>query len=45
VEKLDFEAIYKGLDQSKLTTFVKQELLTGDKPELTSAKNVKKLFV
>jgi len=40
VEKLDFEPIYKSLDQSKLTTFIKQELVAGDKPELTSAKNV-----
>jgi len=40
VEKLDFEPIYKQLDQSRLTTFIKQELAVGDKPELTSAKNV-----
>jgi electron transfer flavoprotein alpha subunit len=40
VEKQDFEPIFKGLDQSKLTKFVSQELVAGDKPELTSAKNV-----
>lgn len=40
VEKADFEPVFAKLDQSKLTTFVKQELAVSDKPELTSAKTV-----
>ena len=40
VDKQDFEAIYSKLDQSKLSTFISQELSVGDRPELTSAKTV-----
>lgn len=41
VDKQDFEPIYKQLDQSKLTSFISQELSVGDRPELTSAKTVR----
>jgi len=40
VEKVDFEPIYSKLNKDTLTKFVKEELVSGDKPELTSAKIV-----
>jgi len=40
VQKIDFEPIYSKLDKNNLSQFVKEEVVKGDKPELTSAKLV-----
>ena len=41
IENLNFDEVYSGLNKDRLVKFEKEELTSGDRPELGAAKIVK----